>query len=171
MSIYTDLAKSTLEMFLTKQELPKMSTLPEELLRKRAACFVSLHLAKNNALRGCIGTIVPVYKNLAGEIIANTIEAALHDSRFEPVKIKELKNIKYSVDVLSEPEEIPSADKLNPKKYGVIVKTYDGRSGLLLPNLEGVDSATEQINIAKSKAGIGPDENIQLYRFTSKRYE
>ncbi len=135
----------------------------------RAGCFVSIH-KKNGELRGCIGTILPTCDNLSSEIINNAISAC-QDPRFEPVKKEELDDLNISVDVLSEPEPITSPKSLNPKKYGVIVKSRDGRRGLLLPDLEGVDSPDYQISIAKDKAGILPKEPVQLYRFTVKRYK
>ncbi len=170
MSVYVDLAKKTVSKYLTNERLLKTEKLPKEFL-KRAGCFVSIHVAKTNALRGCIGTIAPVYKNLASEIIANATSAAFHDPRFAPVKISELKNLKFSVDVLGEPELIKSVDKLDPKKFGVIVKSIDGRTGLLLPALDGVDTVAKQIEIALEKAGINDNKDVLLYRFTAKRYE
>ena len=170
MSIYTDLAKQTIQDYLNKEKLPVSNNLPNE-LKKRAGCFVSIHLKSNDELRGCIGTILPVHKNLFGEIISNSIEAAFRDPRFNPVTKNELDNLKYSVDVLSVPEAIKSEKELDIKKYGVIVKSLDGfHTGLLLPNLDGVDTTEKQIDIARQKAGIDPDESIQLFRFTSTRY-
>lgn len=171
MSIYTDLAKSTLIMYLSEQKLPDMKKLPRTFLSKRAGCFVSLHKKKVNELRGCVGTILPIYKNIGGEIIANTLEAALHDPRFSPVTLDEISDLKISVDVLDEPVQVLNKSKLNIKKYGIIVKSFDGRSGLLLPNLPEIKNVDEQISIARQKAGISPDEKILMYRFTTKRYE
>lgn len=171
MSIYTDLAKKTVKMYLQENKLPDVKSQVKELLSRRAGCFVSLHKKANDELRGCIGTIVPVYKNLAGEIIANAIEAAFRDPRFAPVTADELDGLKFSVDVLGEPEEIDNPDQLDPKRFGVIVKALDGRSGLLLPNLDGIDNTQQQLDIARQKAGIDPNEKITLYRFRSQRYE
>lgn len=170
MNIYTDLAKKTIEKYAREEKLPETKNLAKDLLTKRAGCFVSIH-GKNDELRGCIGTIVPVYKNLGSEIIANAIEAGFRDLRFSPIKKEELKNLKYSVDVLGEPEKIDSEKKLDPKKFGVIVKSTDGRTGLLLPNLDGVSTIEKQIDIACEKAGIIKNEKVLLYRFESQRYE
>lgn len=170
MNIYTDLAKNTVEIYLKTGKLPRTDTIAKDLLNKRAACFVSIHLKANDELRGCMGTILPVYKNLASEIIANAYEAAFRDPRFKPVEDSELDNLKFSVDILSEPEAIPSKNKLDPKKYGVIVKSLDGRSGLLLPDLPTIETPEQQLDIAKEKAGILSDEKVLLYRFTVKRY-
>lgn len=172
MDIYTQLAKRTIEEYLIKKTLPDIKKLPLELLNQRSGCFVSIHEKDNHELRGCIGTIRPVYKNLGGEIIANAVEAAFHDPRFNPITKDELENLKYSVDVLKEPEKILAKNELNIKKYGVIVKSQDGlRTGLLLPDLDGIDDVETQISIAKEKAGILPDEDVLLYRFEVERHE
>lgn len=168
MNIYTQLARNAVEQYLKYNNLPNPKSLSEDLTRARAGCFVSLH--KDDELRGCIGTILPVYKNLAGEIINNAI-AACQDSRFSPVTKEELKDIDIQVDILSEPELITSPKSLDPKKYGIIVKANDGRTGLLLPDLEGIDSANNQILIARQKAGISKDEPVYLYRFSVTRHK
>ncbi|KAF2956757.1 AmmeMemoRadiSam system protein A [Marinitoga sp. 38H-ov] len=141
--------------------------LPEELLIKKSACFVSLHTMDGD-LRGCIGTIEPIYDNLAIEIRENAIAAATRDYRFTPLTAEELDNIEVSVDVLSEPEYIESVDELDPNIYGVIVVS-GFKKGVLLPALDGVDTAEEQIRIAKLKAGIY-SEPYEIYRFTVERY-
>lgn len=138
-----------------------------EEMKKRAGVFVSLH--KSDALRGCIGTIEPVCDNVAEEIIANAISAATRDPRFPPMKPEELPGLDISVDVLTEPEPISSMDELDPKVYGVIVKSGH-RRGLLLPDLEGVDSAQKQVDIALRKAWISSTELYDLYRFRVVRY-
>ncbi|MFA6492559.1 MAG: AmmeMemoRadiSam system protein A [Patescibacteria group bacterium] len=170
MDIYTELAKKTIQQYLKNESLPETKDLPKDLLSKRAGCFVSLHSKKDKSLRGCIGTILPVYKNLAGEIISNTV-AACHDSRFKPVSVKEINDLDIQVDILSEPEHILSQKSLNPKKYGVIVKANDGRTGLLLPDLEEINDVSYQIAVARQKAGITPEELVYLYRFTVERHK
>jgi len=164
------LAFDTIKGYLNSKELPDTKKIAPELLNKKAGCFVSLHTKNDNALRGCIGTILPTCKNLASEIMSNAM-AACQDPRFEPVSKNECDNLNISVDVLSKPEAIASEKMLDPKKYGVIVKSSDGRIGLLLPDLEGIDSVEKQIDIARQKAGILPDEKIYLYRFTVERHE
>jgi AmmeMemoRadiSam system protein A len=171
MNIYTDLVKNTLEEYLVNNKLPEVAKLPKELLNKHAGCFVSIHKKPDNALRGCVGTIVPRYKNLGGEIIANTVSAAFHDNRFEPVTQDELPDLIFSVDVLEEPEIIKDEKDLDIEKYGLIVKSNDNREGLLLPNIEGIETNDDQIKIAKEKAGIMPDEDVLMYRFKTTRYE
>lgn len=169
MDKYVKLAKDTIEMYIKKQEIPEMDSIPVELRTKRAGCFVSIH-KKNGSLRGCIGTIRPVYKNLAGEIISNAVAAATQDTRFEPINENELDNLSISVDILSAPESIESEKDLDIKKYGLIVQAIDGREGLLLPDIEGIDSIDKQISIAREKAGIDKDEQISLYRFAVERH-
>lgn len=140
----------------------------EELLESQAGAFVSLH--KQGQLRGCIGTIAPVRDSVAEEIVANAVSAAVHDNRFSPVSKDELNLIEYSVDVLSPAEPIDSEDELDVKRYGVIV-TKGYKRGLLLPNLDGVDTVEEQLAIAKRKAGLRSDEEgCSLERFEVVRH-
>ncbi|MDI7247379.1 MAG: AmmeMemoRadiSam system protein A [Bacillota bacterium] len=139
---------------------------PEE-MRGRAGVFCSIK--KAGQLRGCIGTIHPTRDSIAEEIIRNAIAAATEDPRFVPVEPDELEDLTYSVDVLTPAEQISSIAELDPKVYGVIVKR-GARSGLLLPDLEGIDDAREQVAIAKRKAGIAPEEDVELFRFQVKRY-
>lgn len=170
MNDFVNLAQETIKKYLTDGSVLGTDTAPTKFKQKRAGCFVSLHLKNDDELRGCIGTILPTCKNLAAEIINNAISAC-NDPRFMPLSKEELDNLDISVDVLSEPEPIESEKLLDPKKYGVIVKAKDGRTGLLLPDLEGVDDAAYQVGIARQKAGISPEEPIFLYRFTVDRYK
>jgi hypothetical protein len=137
-------------------------------MKGRAGVFVSIH--KFDELRGCIGTFEAVAENIAEEIIANAISSATRDPRFPPIVPNELKDLDYSVDVLSPPEPVENQDELDAKKYGVIVECGYQR-GLLLPDLGGVDSVDQQIAICCQKAGIVPGEPIKLYRFEVKRYK
>jgi AMMECR1 domain-containing protein len=74
------------------------------------------------------------------------------------------------VDVLSSPEP-GKQDDLDPSIYGVIVEDKAGvRRGLLLPNLKGIETAAEQVEIASRKAGIRPEDEIRLWRFRAQRY-
>ena len=165
---YVKLARYSLETFVkTKKPAAIPANLPAELMNRRAGAFVSLH--KDGNLRGCIGTIMATRDNLAEEILQNAISACSRDPRFEPVEIDELDHIEYSVDVLGEPERIFSTKDLDVKRYGVIVEN-EGRRGLLLPDLEGVDTVEEQIAIAKRKAGIRPEEKVSLWRFEVIRH-
>ncbi len=161
------LARKSLQHYLANHEyIETPAGLPDE-LRGRAGVFVSLK--KRGELRGCIGTFAPTQPDIAAEIIRNAVSAGIHDPRFEPVAADELPEIDISVDILSAPERVDSLDDLDVKKYGVIVRR-GGRSGLLLPDLEGVDTVEEQVVIAMRKAGITPEEEIELYRFKVTRY-
>ena len=141
---------------------------PSEMISRRAGAFVSLHI--NGQLRGCIGTIAPTTDCIAQEIIQNAVSAGLYDSRFHPVHETELPHLTYKVDILDEPEAISGTEFLDVKQYGVIVECGHKR-GLLLPNLDGVDTVQMQIDIACQKAGIAPNEQINLKRFKVTRYE
>jgi AmmeMemoRadiSam system protein A len=163
------LARKTLETFVTeKTKMVVPEGLSSELLDKRAGVFVSIK--KNGQLRGCIGTINPTKKNIADEIINNAISSGTQDPRFEPVSEEELDELVYSVDVLGEPEKINSLGELDVNRYGVIV-TSGLRRGLLLPDLEGVESPEQQVTIALQKAGIGNSEKYELERFKVIRYK
>ena len=141
--------------------------LPAELLEHRAGAFVSIH--KDRRLRGCIGTISPTRACLAEEIIHNAVSASTRDPRFPPIRPDELNRLEINVDVLGEPEDIDSPSELDVKRYGVIVSS-GFRRGLLLPDLEGVDTVEEQISIARQKAGIGSREKVSLQRFEVVRH-
>lgn len=165
---FVRLARYSLETFVkTHKPATLPEDLPEELTNRRAGAFVSLH--KDGNLRGCIGTIMATQNTLAEEILQNAISACSKDPRFEPVTVNELDDLEYSVDVLGEPERIFDTKALDVKRYGVIVEN-GGRRGLLLPDLEGIDTVEEQIAIAKRKAGIRPDEKVSLWRFEVVRH-
>ena len=161
---YVRLARASVSSWVGEgKKLALPEDLPVEMLRDRAGVFVSLH--KDGRLRGCIGTIQPARKNIAEEIVENGISAAVKDPRFSPVRPEELESLEISVDVLGEPEKIRSKDELDVKRYGVIV-TKGFRRGLLLPNLDGVDTVDEQLRIALRKAGLSEwEKNFEMERF------
>ena len=166
--VYVKLARASAEYFVKngcQMELPEW--VPAELLNAKAGAFVSVH--KFGALRGCIGTIASTQKNLALEIIHNAVSAVSEDPRFEPVEEDELKYLEINVDVLGEAEKIKSEAELDVKKYGVIVQSGYKR-GLLLPDLDGVDTVEQQVSIARRKGGIAPGEKVDLYRFQVIRH-
>jgi len=136
-------------------------------MNKAAGVFVSLHI--DDDLRGCIGTFKPTTENIACEIIDMAIEASTSDPRFPPVRPSEIANLDISIDVLGEPEPISSLDELDPKIYGVIVSS-GYRRGLLLPDLEGIDTPQVQVEIAKRKAGIYGSSPVKLQRFKVTRH-
>lgn len=165
----TDLARTAVENYIVSGKETKIDEekLPE-ILKKEAGVFVTLK--KNGKLRGCMGTFRPVQKNAAYEIISNAMTAAENDPRFPEVKKEELNQIKISVDILSEAESIRSKSELDPKKYGILVKGGH-QTGLLLPDLEGIDTVDEQLNIAKRKAGLSEDSEVEIYRFKVRRFK
>ena len=166
---FVRLARAVIEAWIgARKKLPLTADLPAELLDRRAGVFVSLH--REGRLRGCIGTIRPVRGCIAEEIAANAVSAATEDPRFPPVGPEELESLEISVDVLSAPEEIASRAELDVKRYGVIV-SKGSRSGLLLPDLDGVDTVDEQVSIALRKAGIPERERgVRLERFEVVRH-
>lgn len=168
---YVELAKAAVAYsvrtgaVLPEAEYPK--DIPDEMKEKKAGAFVSIH--EKGELRGCIGTFLPCYSCIAEEVARNAREASLHDPRFSAITEDELPDLEISVDILSEPEPVSSVEELDEKKYGVIV-TDGARRGLLLPDLDGVDSVREQLYIAKRKAGIEPDKEVSVMRFTVERH-
>ncbi|MDO4804040.1 MAG: AmmeMemoRadiSam system protein A [Lachnospiraceae bacterium] len=171
MDSYVLLAKNTIERYIKERKVyrPSAEELTEEMVNGRAGAFVSIH--ENGDLRGCIGTIAPTRDTLAEEIIANAISASTRDPRFPAIRREELPFLTINVDVLKEAEPIESEAELDVKRYGVIVE-QGYRRGLLLPDLEGVDTVEYQVEIAKRKAGIfDDDEPVKLYRFEVVRHE
>lgn len=165
------LVRQTLEKYLKEGKIISPPSDIPECLKKRAGVFVSLHKKSTGELRGCIGTIVPTTSNIAEEIIKNAISAATEDPRFLPLTTSELEDIEISVDILSPLEEVKDIKKdLDPKKYGVVVEK-GWRRGVLLPDLEGVDTIEEQLGIALAKAGISSSEDFKVYRFSVERFK
>ncbi|HVF49269.1 MAG TPA: AmmeMemoRadiSam system protein A [Pyrinomonadaceae bacterium] len=168
------LARATVETFVRDGRAPDDDDHtpprpPASILSERAACFVSIKTDTGD-LRGCIGTIEPARPTLAQELTANAINAATEDPRFPPVGAHELARLRYSVDVLSEPEPAQFED-LDPSTYGVIVEDERGmRRGLLLPDIEGIETAARQVEIAARKAGIPAGVPLRLYRFRVRRF-
>lgn len=163
-----ELAKKTVENYIRegKTTEPPENLTPE--MSQRAGAFVCVKV--HGELRGCIGTFEPTMPNVAEEVINSAMNAATSDPRFPPVGVDELDSLSYTVDVLSAPEPISSLQELDPRTYGVIVAS-GYRRGLLLPDLEGIDTAEEQVDIARRKAGIRLGEPLRLYRFKVDRYQ
>ncbi|HWR57815.1 MAG TPA: AmmeMemoRadiSam system protein A [Thermodesulfovibrionales bacterium] len=162
-----ELARRAVEEYVSRRKTIPFPETPTNEMKEKAGVFICLK--KHGQLRGCIGTFMPCRENVAEEIIKNAISAATEDPRFSLVTTEELPHLTYTVDVLSAPERITGSSELDPRKYGVIV-ARGGLKGLLLPDLEGVDTAEEQIRIAKIKAGIGPEDDVDIYRFEVRRY-
>jgi len=187
MNPYVLLAKQSIENYIREGKIISLPDgLPGEFLNRKTGTFVTI--MKNGQLRGCIGTYLPAKENIAKEIISNAIAAATEDYRFGPVREEELPELSYIVYILNKPELVKDISELNPKKYGIIIKTmpiispngtdvvFNGhlsyKSGLLLPDLEGVDTVEQQLSIACHKAGINPkEERIFIYKFTVEKYQ
>jgi AmmeMemoRadiSam system protein A len=167
-----ELARKTIELHIKSQKkaAPPAKLTPE--MQRRAGAFVTIR--RHDKLRGCIGTIQPRCDNVAEEVIENAISAATRDHRFGPLCPDELEDLEVKVDVLSDPEPVDSLDELDPKRYGLIVqsKLNPLKRGLLLPDLEGIDTAEKQVHYTRYyKAMItDPDEPVQMFRFEVKRY-
>ena len=168
MNPLVELARRSIESYVVdKKTLNPPTELTEE-MKGRAGVFVSLK--KKGELRGCIGTFAPTTESVAEEVIRNAIESATRDPRFPTVEKEEIPELEISVDVLTEPVKVASAKELDAKRFGVIVKSGMKR-GLLLPDLEGVNTPEEQIAICRRKAWISDDEPVELYKFEVKRYK
>ena len=169
----TQLAKKAVENYIKEGKIiepPK--DLPKEFLERKAGVFVTIE--KEKELRGCIGTYLPTRQNITEEIIYNAIAAATEDYRFGPITEQELPYLHYTVYILSDPSwPVKNISELNPKKFGIIIKTHSvsPKCGVLLPDLEGVDTAEKQILIACQKAGIDPNkEEIIIYKFSAEKF-
>ena len=166
---YISLARKTIENYINNnQALTLPNKLEKDMYNKKAGVFVSIH--KMNNLRGCMGTFLPTTNCIGEEIISNAILAATKDPRFNPIKKEELPYLEIKVDILNTPEYIESINELDPKKYGVIVSNKEKR-GLLLPNLDGIDTVEEQLDIARKKANIADNDPVEIQRFCVERHE
>lgn len=175
MDEYVKLAKDSIETYIKTgkiMDIPK--DLPDDFFSVQKGVFVTIYIKSNprKELRGCIGTFAPAKNNIAEEIIDNAISSAICDYRFNPIIADELSDLAYEINLLNPPERIDSIKSLDAKKYGVIVKSEDGRTGLLLPDIESVETPEHQISIACQKAGIDQgSEKIELYRFTVEKHK
>jgi len=171
MDPHVELARLSLERYVTSGQ--PLDTVPEHLARLippgPRACFVSLH-DPDGSLRGCMGTLEPTEPQLALEILRNARVAASRDHRFDPVRPEELPGLQVGVDVLSPLEGVGGADALDPRRYGAVLSTWDGRRGVLLPDLPGVDTVEDQLAIVRRKAGIRDGEPVRIQRFTVERH-
>lgn len=166
---YVALAKEAVECYVRTRKVPLLKeNLPDTVYTERAGVFVSI--SKFDELRGCVGSLCPLQKNIGEEIIYNAIAAAMEDPRFLPIEEKELPYLEYQVDILSETTEVKDMKELDAKKYGVVVRDHY-RKGLLLPDIQGIESPLQQIRIALEKAGMSPDEPFQLERFEVRRHQ
>lgn len=177
MDQYVLLAKQAVEKYILEgkiitptKDLPRgKAGLPKNFFSQKSGIFVTIE--KNGELRGCIGTFLATKENIAKEIISNAIASATEDYRFETIQKEELPQLSYIVSVINEPKQIKDIKELNPKRFGIIIKTETSKSGLLLPDLEGVNTVEDQISITCRKGGINPkEEDIIIYKFTTEKH-
>jgi AmmeMemoRadiSam system protein A len=161
------LAIDTIESYIKNGTVIRPS-ITDPVMNERAGVFVSLK--KAGMLRGCIGTFMPTKESVAQEVVMHAIQSATQDPRFPPVRSDELDQLEYSVDILTAPEPVNDRSELDPKKYGIVVES-GFRRGLLLPDLDGVNTVDEQISICRMKAGISESEPVKLYRFEVRRFK
>lgn len=175
MDEYVKLAKNAIETFIkTGKKINVLKGLPDDFYSSQKGVFVTIYKKKgpDKELRGCIGTFIPAKNCIAQEIIDNAIYSATEDYRFNKISESELPDLEYEISFLDPPEEIHSVKYLDPLKYGVIVKCDDGRTGLLLPDIDSVGTCEHQIAIACQKAGIdAKSEKVRLYRFTVEKHK
>ncbi len=168
MNSFVALAYQAIKTYLTEgKTMPPPDPRPDDMTEARAV-FVSLHLS-DGMLRGCRGTISPVEPNLAQAVINTAIASATDDPRFPPMSASELDGLDVKVDVLSDMEPVIDSSELDEKRYGVVIRS-GYRRALLLPDIAAVESVPHQLELVRRKAGIGPDEPVELYRFTVTRY-
>lgn len=170
MDKYIELAQKTIEEYIrNKKTITVPKGLPDEFYSRKAGVFVTIF--KKGELRGCIGTFLPTKENIAKEIVDNAIAACSRDYRFLPISENDLEDLNYEVSILSAPELIKDIKKHDPKKHGLIVRCKDGRCGLLLPDLDGIDTIDEQFNISCQKGGIDQKKDKPaLYFFTAEKH-
>jgi AmmeMemoRadiSam system protein A len=163
------LATATIAAYVSAGRVLPPEQAPAAIEGGPAGVFVTLHSRSTGELRGCIGTIEPCEASLAEETIRNAIAAATRDPRFPPVHPEELSNLVIDVSVLYPPEPIKSIEQLDPRHYGVIVQ-HGRRRGLLLPDIPGIDDARTQVDFARQKAWLTPDEPVDMFRFKVEKY-
>ncbi|MBI4101623.1 MAG: AmmeMemoRadiSam system protein A [Candidatus Nealsonbacteria bacterium] len=169
MNFLAELAREAVENYIEKGKIiPVPRDFPVEFQKKKAGVFVTIE--KHGELRGCIGTYLPAKESVAEEIISNSVLAATEDDRFGPIAPEELPHLSYTVYVLSRPERVTSTQQLDPRKFGAIVMA-SAKCGLLLPDLEGVETVEQQLNICCQKGGIDPmKEKIAIFRFAAQKH-
>jgi len=172
---FVSLAKKAVETYIKEgRVITPPAGLSQEILSRKAGVFVTI--TQKGQLRGCIGTYLPTKDNIAQEIIDNAVASASRDPRFESIAEEDLPFLEYSVSILTKPEQIRNIEELDPKKFGILVRNLPdegcaAKSGLLLPDLEGIDTKQKQVVVACHKAGINPqEEKIVIFRFTTELY-
>ena len=161
LGLLVDVARGAIARHL-EQPGPVAKPLPDSLSESRGV-FITLRQA-DGSLRGCMGHIRPILPTLQEEVAACAVAAASRDPRFSPVAAEELSSLNIEISILEPPEPIASKAELDPNQFGVIIRA-GSKTGLLLPNLDGVDTVDYQLSIAMRKGGIAPSEDYTLERF------
>ncbi len=125
-----DLARKTLESYLTDNTTPQCAIPPGSLTDKKGA-FVSLH--NGDELRGCIGLLSPDAE-LYSVVQHCVISAALRDTRFVPVTKAELAELNIEISVLTPFHRIQRIEEIEVGKHGLYISQGHFR-GLLLPQV------------------------------------
>jgi len=130
--------------------------------------FVTLHARGD--LRGCIGHIEPTCERLSEEVATVAPLAAFRDPRFPPLRPDELHEVAIEISILTPPEPVADKRTLDPRRYGVVVSSGP-RRGVLLPDLEGIDTVEQQLTIALRKGRIDAAEAYAVERFEIVKVE
>lgn len=161
-----NIARQTLESYLNNRKIPDFKITSEN-LRKRYGVFVTLE--KFGELRGCIGYIEGI-KPLYEGVIDNALNAALRDPRFPPVSLKELKDIKIEITILSPLKKINDINEIVVGKHGIFIKKWFYQ-GLLLPQVATENNWDRETFLRHTclKAGLNPDsykdKDTEIYIF------
>jgi AmmeMemoRadiSam system protein A len=159
------LARSAIDLWLRKGSRLNIETVPAP----AAPVFVTLH-SDDGQLRGCMGTLVAREPDVRWETVRCAILAATDDPRFASLPLDELVHVTIDVTVLCPMEPIGTSELLDPKRYGVVVSDAQGRRGVLLPDLEGIDDVETQLRIVRRKAGIPLGAKMDMKRFEALRF-
>jgi AMMECR1 domain-containing protein len=172
-SVYAKIAYDAVLLYVkANTKLEKRESEIPEALKLKLGCKVSIYDSNGN-LKGSYGTTKPKTDYLFHEIIENAINAAKEGTNNKPLSENELNDIVIHVDVLSRPKDVENLDYLKPHKHGLIIETEDGKSSVLFPNQDGIETPEEMIQTAKEKAGIEQEKegNYKLKHFTSTKYK
>lgn len=186
---YIYLAKLAIETNIKeKKAIEPPADLPNNFYKDKVGVFVTIE--HNGVLRGCIGTYLATRPNLAEEIIHNAI-AASNEKKDDPITAEELPKLVYTVYVLHTPKPVKNISELDPKKYGILVKTspladpnnpnsqeviFDGhqphKTAILLPDLKGINTPEEQFSVACQKGNIVcNEEKLAIYKVEVEKYQ
>jgi AmmeMemoRadiSam system protein A len=154
-----------------------LDTLPGSLARD-GACFVTL--TKHGELRGCIGSLEP-RRPLVSDVCENAVSAAIHDPRFPPVRLGELKDLHIEISVLSPPRPLAYEDgddlgaKLRPGVDGVVIERGWHRATFLPQVWEKLPDPRQFLEHLCLKAHLSPDAyhrpGLDVYTYQVEKFE